>query len=84
MLVSVRDSGVGLSEDNLKQMFREGIQFNANQLQGGQGSGLGLWISKGFVDLHKGSLVASSDGIGRGSKFDMELPVYLSTSAEAA
>ena len=84
MLVSVRDSGVGLSEDNLKQMFREGIQFNANQLQGGQGSGLGLWISKGFVDLHKGSLVASSEGIGRGSKFEMKLPVYLSTSAEAA
>ena len=83
MVVSVRDTGVGLSEDNLKQLFQEGIQFNANQLQGGQGSGLGLWISKGFVDLHKGSLVASSEGIGRGSQFSMELPVYLSSSTDS-
>ena len=37
----------GLTADNLKKLFGEGVQFNANKLQGGGGSGLGLWIAKG-------------------------------------
>ena len=65
LLVSVTDSGAGLSNDNLKYLFKEGVQFNVNQLQAGGGSGLGLWISKGVVDLHAGVLSASSDGIGK-------------------
>ena len=40
---------IGLSADNLKQLFREGVQFNANKLQAGGGSGLGLYIAKGGV-----------------------------------
>ena len=45
--ISVQDSGVGLSPTNLTRLFGEGVQFNANGLQGGGGSGLGLFISKG-------------------------------------
>lgn len=45
--ISVRDSGPGLSAENLKHLFREGVQFEPNRLQAGGGSGLGLWISKG-------------------------------------
>ena len=74
--VAVQDSGVGLSEDNMKYLFQEGVQFHANQLQGGQGSGLGLWVSKGFMELHSGTLVARSKGIGFGSEFEMMLPVF--------
>ena len=47
--VTVRDSGAGLSADNLGKLFGEGVQFNANGLQGGGGSGLGLFITKGTV-----------------------------------
>jgi hypothetical protein len=36
----------GISSDNLK-MIKEGVQFDANKLQAGGGSGLGLWITKG-------------------------------------
>ena len=46
--ISVKDSGVGLSAENLTRLFGEGVQFNANGLQGGGGSGLGLFISKGI------------------------------------
>ena len=45
--VSVKDSGAGLSPANLLRLFGEGVQFNANSLQGGGGSGLGLFITKG-------------------------------------
>ena len=45
--ISVQDTGAGLSAVNLGKLFGEGVQFNANGLQGGGGSGLGLFISKG-------------------------------------
>ena len=45
--VTVQDSGAGLSAADLRQLFGEGVQFNANGLQGGGGSGLGLYITKG-------------------------------------
>ena len=45
--VSVKDSGAGLTPANLVRLFGEGVQFNANGLQGGGGSGLGLFITKG-------------------------------------
>ena len=45
--VAVVDSGAGLSAANLVRLFGEGVQFNANGLQGGGGSGLGLFITKG-------------------------------------
>ena len=45
--MTVQDSGAGLSAENLGRLFGEGVQFNANGLQGGGGSGLGLFITKG-------------------------------------
>ena len=45
--VTVKDTGAGLSAANLGKLFGEGVQFNANSLQGGGGSGLGLFITKG-------------------------------------
>jgi hypothetical protein len=45
--VTVKDTGAGLSVENLGRLFGEGVQFNANGLQGGGGSGLGLFNTKG-------------------------------------
>ena len=45
--VEVTDSGAGMSKENQKKLFGQYVQFNANSLQKGGGSGLGLWISKG-------------------------------------
>ena len=52
--IAVVDSGAGLSPANLVRLFGEGVQFNANGLQGGGGSGLGLFITKGqwHVAIH--------------------------------
>lgn len=45
--LEVVDSGAGISKQNKKRLFGQYVQFNANALQKGKGSGLGLWISKG-------------------------------------
>jgi len=40
--VEVNDTGAGMTPDQLKNMFKEGVQFDVNALQAGHGSGLGL------------------------------------------
>ena len=72
----VQDSGPGMSADQLSELFQDGVQFNANELQGGGGTGLGLFIAKGIVSQHNGTLTASSDGLGHGTSFELELPLW--------
>jgi len=74
--ISVTDSGAGLSEAQLAKICSEGVQFNANELQAGKGSGLGLFITKGIVEQHGGKLTVTSDGIGAGTTFTVELPLF--------
>ena len=77
MRLEVRDTGAGISSANLTQLFGQYVQFNANKLQKGDGSGLGLWISKGITELHGGIIGAFSSGEGKGSVFYVELPVTI-------
>jgi CheY-like chemotaxis protein len=73
--VEVVDSGPGISADNIPKLFGQYVQFDANTLQGGKGSGLGLWLSKSIVEMHGGLIGATSDGPGRGCTFFLELPL---------
>ena len=74
--IAVKDSGAGLSPQQLEQICAEGVQFNANELQAGQGSGLGLFISKGIVEQHGGKLTVSSEGLGKGVTFIVEVASF--------
>lgn len=74
--IEVIDSGNGMTKKQLEQVFESGVQFNANKNQKGGGSGLGLFIAKGIVDQHNGTLTAHSEGIGKGTSFVCKLPVY--------
>lgn len=76
VIIKVIDSGIGISEKQLHTLFQERNQFNANDLQAGKGSGLGLFISKSMVAQHGGELKASSAGLGCGSTFTIEIPLY--------
>jgi len=76
--IAVQDSGAGLSKENIGRLFQEGVQFNANKLQKGGGSGLGLYITKGIVDLHTGARIwAESDGEGHGCTFSVEVRSFV-------
>lgn len=54
--------GAGISEENQKRLFNEIVQFNPEVLQAGGGSGLGLWITRGIVDLHNSRISVFSAG----------------------
>ena len=73
--ISVRDVGAGISKANQEKLFKEIVQFNAKELQGGGGSGIGLWVSKKLMDAHGGRIGVESEGEGKGSTFFIELPV---------
>jgi len=76
VIVDIIDTGVGISPENQKKVFGEFIQFNRNKLQAGNGSGLGLWISRKIVLQHGGELNFFSEGEGFGTTFYVELPIY--------
>ena len=78
VVISVEDSGVGMSESQVKAVFGAGVQFNVNELQAGGGSGLGLSIAKAIAEQHGGSLECSSGGIGCGTTFTLALNTIVS------
>ena len=75
VVIEVRDSGAGISEENQKRLFKEVVQFNPELLQNGGGSGLGMCISKGIMDMHGGGIGVRSSGEGHGSVFTLRLPM---------
>ena len=74
--VVVTDTGAGISIENQKRLFKDIVQFSPEKLQAGGGSGLGLWISGGIVDLHDGKISVFSEGEGMGSSFTIEIPMF--------
>lgn len=81
-VVRIQDSGVGMTEEQIDALFGEFVQHNAAALQQGRGSGLGLFITKGIVERHDGQLEAFSGGLGQGSMFELQLPVFHVESSE--
>eukprot|EP00607_Mallomonas_marina_P002249 CAMPEP_0182439230 /NCGR_PEP_ID=MMETSP1167-20130531/86308_1 /TAXON_ID=2988 /ORGANISM="Mallomonas Sp, Strain CCMP3275" /LENGTH=265 /DNA_ID=CAMNT_0024632879 /DNA_START=341 /DNA_END=1138 /DNA_ORIENTATION=- len=80
--IQVIDNGPGISSDNLKQLFRDVVQFSPEKLQAGGGSGLGLWIAQKIVKMHGGSLKAESDGEGYGTTFTLQLDLNQMTTED--
>jgi len=74
--LAVRDSGGGLDRDSLERIFERFQQFSANGSGRVAGLGLGLWLVKNLLDLHRGTICAESPGLGQGSTFRVTLPVY--------
>jgi PAS domain S-box-containing protein len=74
-VVRVRDNGVGIPGDVLPRLFQPFTQAESSLARTGGGLGLGLALVKGFVELHGGSVRATSGGEGRGAEFSVELPL---------
>ena len=63
--------------EDQSRLFKQFVQFNRNSLQGGGGSGLGLWICRNLSLLHGGRMDFRSDGLGKGSTFSVDLPLFV-------
>lgn len=73
--VRVTDTGVGLSEAQLGQLFQPFSRPHEGSGSAPKGTGLGLFISKGIIEQHGGKLWAESPGTGNGSSFCFFLPL---------
>ncbi|HET6398120.1 MAG TPA: HAMP domain-containing sensor histidine kinase, partial [Candidatus Thermoplasmatota archaeon] len=66
----VQDTGIGLTAQQIAQLFRPFAQAHANV----EGTGLGLFITRGIVERHGGLITCQSPGAGRGATFVVTLP----------
>jgi signal transduction histidine kinase/ActR/RegA family two-component response regulator len=74
VVVSVKDSGLGLRPEVLSSIFDPFVQVERTMERAQGGLGLGLALVKSLVELHGGSVRALSEGAGRGSEFRIRVP----------
>lgn len=78
-LISVKDEGLGLSESDKSKLFGRFQRLSARPTGGESSTGLGLWITKEFVEKQGGRIWAESEGKNKGTTFFVELPAATST-----
>jgi len=75
VVIRVTDNGIGISPEMLPQLFDKFVQERQALDRSRGGLGLGLAIVKSIVSLHGGTVTASSAGAGRGSVFEVRMPL---------
>jgi len=78
--ITISDTGSGISPEFLPFIFERFRQADTTSTRKQKGLGLGLAIARQIVQLHGGTIEASSAGEGRGSTFTVKLPLLVSTS----
>jgi PAS domain S-box-containing protein len=84
MLLSVRDSGVGIAPEMLPHVFDLFAQADRSLDRSQGGLGIGLSLVQHLVEMHRGTVDAMSAGLGRGSEFTVRLPILLSPASAPA
>jgi len=84
VVVNVRDTGIGMDEESLANVFELFAQAatTSHAVQGGLGVGLSL--ARSIAELHGGVLTAHSEGLGKGSQFILRLPAAPAPAAQRA
>jgi signal transduction histidine kinase len=80
MRIQVTDTGVGIESGKLARVFDA---FEQGSQTRSTGLGLGLAISKALIEAHGGTIVARSDGPGKGSTFEVRVPLSRAIAAPA-
>jgi two-component system CheB/CheR fusion protein len=79
--VRVTDTGIGFAADDVERLFTSFEQHRGQSSRGGLG--LGLAISRGVIDEHKGRIWGTSRGPGEGAMFEVELPTTNASAQRA-
>jgi len=72
--ICFKDNGIGIGKSERKKIFKKFYQVGQSDDMTAKGSGLGLYLVNSIAGLHKGKVVAESNGIGKGSAFILILP----------
>ncbi len=68
------DNGIGIEKSETKKIFKKFYQSGRSDDMSAKGIGLGLHLVKNIARIHKGKVVAASNGLGKGSVFTLNLP----------
>jgi PAS domain S-box-containing protein len=74
LCLTIEDSGIGMSEDEQNKLFTKFFRAENPETIKAGGTGLGLWITRSFVEMHKGEIIVTSKP-GKGSAFTIKLPI---------
>ncbi len=74
--LTVCDTGIGIDQELLPSIFELFVQGEPPQGRRSSGLGVGLTLTREIVNLHGGSIAASSAGLNRGSEFTLQLPLH--------
>jgi signal transduction histidine kinase/CheY-like chemotaxis protein len=77
LIIEVSDTGLGIQPEMLDQVFELFTQVNRSLDRSDGGLGIGLTLVKRLVELHDGTVSAHSGGLGRGSRFVVNLPILV-------
>lgn len=72
--IIIRDNGLGIPASDLKRIFKRFYRVPGAASKERKGTGLGLFIVRTIIERHGGKISAESEGIGKGSKFIVQLP----------
>jgi signal transduction histidine kinase len=72
--VRFTDTGIGVRREDLGKLFAPFSQVHDTREVTEPGSGLGLYIAKAIVELHRGAVGAESPGLGQGATFWFRIP----------
>ncbi len=81
IIFKVTDQGIGMTNDQIKKLFRAFTQIDASPTRRYGGSGLGLAITKQFCQIMGGDITVESQ-FGQGSTFIMKLPAYVNAPTQ--
>lgn len=82
-LIKISDNGIGISQSAIHELFEPFAQVEQALDRSSGGLGLGLSLVKGIVELHDGSVHASSDGQNRGTTICLSLPISVEGAISA-
>ncbi|NVK04962.1 MAG: HAMP domain-containing histidine kinase [Flavobacteriia bacterium] len=72
-VLSISDSGIGMSEKKLKEIFNRTLKEQMKGTSGEESTGLGLYLTKTLIAKQSGTLTAESDGLNKGSTFTLTM-----------
>jgi signal transduction histidine kinase len=75
-IMEFSDSGIGISPNELKRIFNKFYRIYDKSIPSVTGTGLGLYWAKEIIKNHGGKILVFSEGLGSGTTFKIELPVY--------
>jgi signal transduction histidine kinase/CheY-like chemotaxis protein len=84
LVLTVADTGIGIEAHQLPRVFDLFAQAHPGGYDRHAGLGIGLALARSLVELHGGSITATSAGIGKGSVFTLRVPAPLLTPTDAA